>query len=399
LTWNGAAGGLWGAGGNWLGGGGQRPNGPQNGDDVVFDPGTKDTVSEDNIGGGLTLNTLTVKAGYTSNIKVDNSLKTTADADIEGGAFLKNQDAGVLEFGTSATNTSQFTLSSTSFTDLVVTLDPGTENTLTISGALTLSGSTLTANNADTNWSAGTITINNGAGIVNSSYWTIDTNADINANTTGSNQFVNKSSGTLDKGGGQGNTIHALFNNLGLLSVDTAGITFADHNVIQSLDTNPNPPPPKMTIASGASITVNTGFVLNIKAGLLEGAGTITGTVRIEGGTVAPGMGGAPGTLTITGNYSQDSSSELKIYISATGTVGLLSISGTSTLDGTLTMSRDAGYTPTSGSLTFMTYASVTGDFSTTIYSGFEWFVDGIPYRFAPSKNATSYQLVVEQGD
>jgi fibronectin-binding autotransporter adhesin len=85
-------------------------------------------------------------------------------------------------------------------------------------------------------------------------------------------------------------------------------------------------------------------------AGVLSGAGNITGDVTINGGTVAPGN--SPGMLTVNGNYSQGPVSTLAIELGGT-TQGvdydLLHVTGNAYLDGILKVDLYGGYTPTVG--------------------------------------------------
>ncbi len=103
---------------------------------------------------------------------------------------------------------------------------------------------------------------------------------------------------------------------------------------------------------------------LEIIGGTLEGIGTINGNVQ-NGATVEPGD--APGTLTINGNYTQDSVGILNIDLGGyPSPFGQLAISGTASLDGTLNVNLVSGYSPVFGNnFTILTFTSHTGTFAT----------------------------------
>src|SRR4029077_4650382 len=108
------------------------------------------------------------------------------------------------------------------------------------------------------------------------------------------------------------------------------------------------------------SITSNT-FVN--RAGTLAGAGTISGNVTNDG-RVSPGSAGAPGMLTVVGNYSQAQYATLMIQIAGAnaGEFSVLNVLGTANLSGQLDPVLLNGFVPTIGeSFTFLTYGSVNG--------------------------------------
>ena len=99
--------------------------------------------------------------------------------------------------------------------------------------------------------------------------------------------------------------------------------------------------PPVSTLISSGILQVNSGQVLTSPTvtigagGELSGLGTIAGSV-VNNGLVSPGD--APGTLTVTGNYTQGSSGALNIQL-ASGSHGLLAVGGSAFLNGTLRLS------------------------------------------------------------
>jgi len=105
---------------------------------------------------------------------------------------------------------------------------------------------------------------------------------------------------------------------------------------------------------------------LNILFGsTLRGNGTIFGNV-VNAGLVSPGY--SPGTIAITGNYTQTSTGTLRIEIGGTrdGEHDLLRVGGTANLDGTLDLVRINRYRPRRGDkVTFLTAAQgVDGEFA-----------------------------------
>jgi autotransporter-associated beta strand protein len=108
--------------------------------------------------------------------------------------------------------------------------------------------------------------------------------------------------------------------------------------------------PPVSALISSGLLQVNSGQVLTSPTvtvgagGELSGLGTIAASV-INNGLVTPGD--APGTLTVTGNYTQSSSGTLNIQF-ASRSHGLLAVGGTAFLGGTLRLSLVNGFVPPS---------------------------------------------------
>ncbi len=90
---------------------------------------------------------------------------------------------------------------------------------------------------------------------------------------------------------------------------------------------------------------VLTGSGVNEATGILSGSGTITGNLT-NSGRVNPGN--SPGTLTISGNYTQTQSGILAIEMASAASYDQLRITGgRAVLDGTLTPILLGGYKPT----------------------------------------------------
>jgi len=106
---------------------------------------------------------------------------------------------------------------------------------------------------------------------------------------------------------------------------------------------------------SGGTSTINNDFNMSgsgatftVNGGTLEGNGSITGNVTVNGGTVNPGL--SPGWLTIDGNYTQGAGATLETEIGGTipsSGADRLTVTGTATLGGTLSLLLVDPYVPT----------------------------------------------------
>jgi hypothetical protein len=122
---------------------------------------------------------------------------------------------------------------------------------------------------------------------------------------------------------------------------------------------------------SGGLTDIAAGGILQaaptLTGGVLRGAGQITGNLTNDGGTVRPGT--SPGTLTVTGNYSQGASGTLETEIQGTtpGTqFDRLAVNGSATLDGTLAIVNAPAFTPElTDTFKILTAGSRSGEFAT----------------------------------
>ncbi len=130
---------------------------------------------------------------------------------------------------------------------------------------------------------------------------------------------------------------------------------------------------------------------LNIDGGRLEGFGTITADVANRG-EVAPGL--SPGTLNITGTYTQTGSVLIEIGGSTAGTeFDQLAVSNTATLNGSLIVSLIGDFTPSPGNtFRILTFGSGSGDFAAV-----EGLVLGNGLGFSKVLNPTNVTLEVVQ--
>ncbi len=120
------------------------------------------------------------------------------------------------------------------------------------------------------------------------------------------------------------------------------------------------------TTVEGGALLVNgaitTGSVAVLNGGLLGGGGTIYSNV-VNSGIVSPGN--SPGTLTISGNYTQTSTGTLLIQVESLTHFDHLNVIDTATLSGKLQVDFLDGYTPVYGDVfNFLTASLVTGTFS-----------------------------------
>jgi len=107
--------------------------------------------------------------------------------------------------------------------------------------------------------------------------------------------------------------------------------------------------------------------------GTLAGTGTINGNV-VDNGRVSPGSAGAPGMLTVTGNYTQAQYATLMIQIAGASPdqFSVLNVLGTANLNGSLDPVLLNGFVPSIGdSFIFLNYASRTGEFSRILHRVF----------------------------
>jgi hypothetical protein len=152
------------------------------------------------------------------------------------------------------------------------------------------------------------------------------------------------------------------FTNSGTLTVG-AGSTFTASGYTQ---TGGNTNLIGGTLAA-TSVTIGAGSSL-------AGPGAITGNVTNSGQINPGGTGTGGGTLSITGNFTQTGTGSLNLRIGGTAPsqVDKLAISGAATLAGTLNVAIVNGYVPQAGdAIQILTFASVTGDFTTQNLQGF----------------------------
>lgn len=131
---------------------------------------------------------------------------------------------------------------------------------------------------------------------------------------------------------------------------------------------------------------------IDIQGGILFGNGTINANL-INSALVKPGQ--SPGTISVSGNYTQTATGKLEIEIAGTaaGTqYDRFLVTGTATLDGDLAIVRLNNFSPSlSDTFEIVTYASRTGAFA---ISGVEF---GNGQLLSPIYNSTNLTLASRQ--
>jgi hypothetical protein len=294
-----------------------------------------------------------------------------------GGSATRNisgaiSGTGAVEFSGGTTNlTGTYSISNTTVTGGTVNFNQGTAQSLanvtlgpgsgTLSGTAAINITTQLDANSGTLAGAGTMTLVNGAtGVLDSSSVsltrpfvnhaaiTMSGSGYFSLNTGGS--FTNSSDATVEV---QGNT-YAFYGGVAGLVLSNAGsitrttgsstayinnLNFTNTGIVESqsgtFDIYPYTQTNGQTILSGGNFDTS-GTTWNINGGILKGNGTITGNVQ-NAANVSPGL--SPGTITITGNYTQTAAGTLTIEQNGT-TPGSgfdqLVVTGTVTLAGTI---------------------------------------------------------------
>ncbi len=231
----------------------------------------------------------------------------------------------------------------------IVNLDLGVD-TLTSTGVFTNegivqvgSGDTLAANGGYTNNGSGQVTVGYNATL--NVQGTLD-----NGGTVGlegkltADELTNESGGTITLSGAVAQV--DAFNNSGTImmngsnaTISTTG-TFTNESsgMVQLTGTGSNTLTAAGLFANSGAVSIGVGGAVNANGGYMqnsgstEGSGTIVGEVTISGGTITPGFstGNIPGTLTVTGSFTQ-SGGVFNELISASAN-GLLNVSGNITL-------------------------------------------------------------------
>ncbi len=99
-------------------------------------------------------------------------------------------------------------------------------------------------------------------------------------------------------------------------------------------------------VGTGAALDLTgaTGSTFSLNGGTLSGGGSVTGSVNNASGTVAPGS--SPGTLTISGNYTQGPAGTLDVEVDGTtpGQFDKLVVGANATLGGTLALHPSSAF-------------------------------------------------------
>jgi autotransporter-associated beta strand protein len=210
----------------------------------------------------------------------------------------------------------------------------------------------------------------------------------LGANTlnVGSNDVSTTFSGVMQDGGQNGGVGGSL------TKIGSGTLILSGANTYTG-DTNVN----RGVLQVDGSITSNT-FVNHgatlAPVATLAGTGTINGNV-VNKGRVSPGSAGAPGMLTVTGNFTQATYADLMIQIANTSDFGVLNVLGTANLAGLLNAALLSGFVPAVGeSFTFLNYGAVNG----TLFI-FDRNIDNLPEHWEVSYLPTSAILSVVAGN
>jgi hypothetical protein len=168
--------------------------------------------------------------------------------------------------------------------------------------------------------------------------------------------LANTTTGTVSLG--HATTIDSQLTNAGFLEVwDGVQVTMSASDLVQTGG----------TLALQGQLDLPAGK-LDLQGGMLAATGQVNGPLENGGGTVSPGAG-APGELTVTGDYTQGPNGKLRIDVDGT-TPGAdhdrLAVGGAAALDGTLDIDG-GGITPADSDVfTFVTSAgALSGAFAT----------------------------------
>lgn len=217
----------------------------------------------------------------------------------------------------------------------------GTANAVQpVSGTLTIGSQSTIHGGAGTVGAAGVGFVNNG---------TIQSEiANQTINLAGSN-WSNSGTGTIRSINAGRLASQGTWTSAGTITVDQSGQWTSTGAFTQTSGT--------VTFAALTTLT-STGLV-DLQGGIFIGSGTITGNVR-NAADLRPGS--SPGTLTMTGTYTQTASGTLRLEIGGPSLGNdLVAISGQAVLAGNLKLSLVVGFTPTLGqSFTLMTFAPLT---------------------------------------
>ncbi|HTR37151.1 MAG TPA: hypothetical protein VMH80_14700, partial [Bryobacteraceae bacterium] len=339
---------------------------------IAMNSSSIDLIGDVTLTGGGTLlmsnNTANTIFGFNSTLNnVDNTirgagtLQGTGLAIVNGGTFIADQSNPLIINSTTFTNNGTLQVNSGSQLHLQGALSNFSGGTLA-GGSCILNGGTM---QVDAFGSAGGGLTALGDGVHSTVLTLNGTNATTQLLDSAGKNALNLSSVTANASlnlmnGYQMSNSNA-FTNAGNVLIDgTSSLSVASYDqtagqtVIQAggtLDAN------TVTISGGAMTVDGTLDPASIEIlTALDGTGNIIGNVTNDG-TVEPGDSGTPGTLTITGNYTQHSTGILLEDILGTSSYSVLDVSGDVNLDGTIKVNLLDGFTPSDGE----TFAFLTG--------------------------------------
>ncbi|WP_043588586.1 autotransporter-associated beta strand repeat-containing protein [Geminisphaera colitermitum] len=268
---------------------------------------------------------------------------------------------------TVAINDNTFSPTSTTFTnstlDYTLTGSNGINTgTLVKNGTGTLTIETPNTYTGGTTINGGTVALS-GAGTLGASTSPLAINGGTLA-LGGTNQTVGAvtlADGTIDNGTltgdsytSTGGTVNAILAGTGTFTNTSGTTTLTGANTYTG-----------DTLVNGGTLVLDDGSVsaTTVASGaFLRGEGTINGDL-FNSGTVSPGF--SPGTLIVTGNFTQTTGGILVIEIASAVSFDQIIVSGSASLAGTLQLDLLDGYNPVGQSFEILTAAGgVTGTFS-----------------------------------
>jgi hypothetical protein len=354
-----------------------------------------------------TVNSLTIVAGYTSNIQLQkistwngNSLTTIEFTDA-GAALVSAQE--VSSSGTGAINVEDaFTWNDGQFKYININLEAGSTNTIeSTSLVMELDGAAI-INDGTLTWSSGNVATGDADSYGPSLLTNVGTFYETAAGTfgTANSGATLQNGGLMYKSGGTTSNVGMAFVNVGQFYVEAGVASFQDNAQQGTPPIGPGTTGTSSPLTCMCGGTLTLAEIYNVYGGVLSGVGTINGTIANSGGDLLvgynEGSSDPPSTLTINGNYSQSSdlqTGKMEISIDSSGNASLLAVSGSVNIKGDLFV-HNATYAEIC-SWEFMTYSSITGDFTNFYYDlGTWWYVpDQAYYYFLPNKTATYYSL------
>jgi hypothetical protein len=305
------------------------------------------------IGSGITIDggSGTVGGYYSSDSLVNEGTIDSGSGTIAlQGNTVSN--SGVFEVSAGATLS---IAANTNFTDFSSANSTLTGGTYQVAGTFEFPGAAIATD-------AATITLDGPSSLILNSTSSADALTSLDA-------IAPDSSLTLD---GSSLTISGALVNQGTVTIDAAfGPTTLTLGGIytQAAAGTGNPASNTTLIADAGSGAVLNAPSVALNSGTLQGSGTIVGNVT-NAALVSPGTATSPGSLSIQGTYTQTSAGALDLQLDGTSDpgTGYSQVAATNriTLNGTIDVSLDAGFTPSLGdSYTVLQFASSTGDFST----------------------------------
>ncbi|MBA2587151.1 MAG: autotransporter-associated beta strand repeat-containing protein [Alphaproteobacteria bacterium] len=291
--------------------------------------------------------TTTIGTGALLRMGSGGRLASTAALAIDGGTFDLNgrtQTVGALSGtgGLITLGSGALTTSSGNNSALASVTSGSGSFTKTGTGALSLSGgNTYTGG---TNVAAGSLLVS-GPGTLGSSSGALVVSGgvlDLGGTTQAQNGGVTLTAGTIQNGtlsssgafALQNGSVSAVLAGSGALSKTTSGtVSLSGTNTYTG----------GTTVSAGTlNVSGKVGSVSVVGGGTLAGTGTVGNTSVASGGSLSPGAGAATGTLAVAGNLVLSSGAAYIDYFAPSAT-SLTAVSGTASVNGTLTANAASG--------------------------------------------------------